>query len=47
VRGLKEIEERLKIKTLPPDYRSALLWVLYRDASEASAPESKPFEARG
>lgn len=47
VRGLKEIEARLAVKTLPPDYRSALLWVIYRDTSEASAPESKPFEARG
>jgi len=47
VRGLKEIEERLAVKTLPPDYRSALLWVLYRDTKDASAPALKPFEARG
>jgi hypothetical protein len=31
VRGLKEIEERLKMKRLPPDYRLALLWVIYRE----------------
>lgn len=36
VRGLKEIEERIAIKTLPPDYRAALLWVIYRDTSVAS-----------
>lgn len=38
VRGLKEIEERLAIKTLPPDYRSALLWVIYSDTKDASTP---------
>jgi ParB family chromosome partitioning protein len=47
VRGLKEIEERLAVRTLPPDYRAALLWVLYRDTKDASAPVTKPFEARG
>jgi ParB-like chromosome segregation protein Spo0J len=31
VRGLKEIEERLNVKNLPPDYRLALLWVTYRE----------------
>jgi len=31
VRGRKEIEERLSVKNLPPDYRLALLWVTYRD----------------
>jgi len=43
VRGLKEIEERLAVKNLPPDYRVALLWVIYRDVSEASSPVVKPF----
>lgn len=31
VRGLKEIEARLNTKNLPPDYRLALLWVIYRE----------------